>query len=392
MDKPVEKKYTASFWMTCISMLFFMTSFNLILPELNDFITKLGGEGQKGLIISIFTISAAISRPFSGKLADFIGRKKVMYFGIAISVLVCLLYPLSNTVFFFLLLRFVHGFSVGFMPTGATALVTDLLPDNNRGVGMGVWGTFISLGIGVGQSLSFIVVKFVGIDGLFMIASILAALSSIILFKVQETLALKEKFQVKHLSLKWNDIIEPSVMPAAIVMFLSASCSGIIFVLSADISKFLHLENKGWFFMFYVVSTIVVRLFTGKLSDVIGRRKTLVFGMSLLILSMVLIALSKDIISYTIASIVFGLATGVSSPTLFAWTADLSLPNRRGVGAGTMFIAMELGIMFGAFSTIIFYRNTYESVLPTFFLASIFAFSALIYLFWSLKYRKSVKN
>jgi MFS family permease len=135
--------YTSSFWLTCVSMLFFMTSFNLILPELNDFITNLGGENQKGLIISIFTISAAISRPFSGKLADYIGRKKVMYFGIIISVLVSLLYPLSHSVLFFLILRFLHGFSAGFMPTGATALVTDLLPSNKRGVGMGIWGTFI---------------------------------------------------------------------------------------------------------------------------------------------------------------------------------------------------------------------------------------------------------
>ena len=57
-------------------MLFFMTSFNLIIPELNDFITKLGAPDKKGLIITLFTISAAISRPFSGKIADLVGRKQ----------------------------------------------------------------------------------------------------------------------------------------------------------------------------------------------------------------------------------------------------------------------------------------------------------------------------
>jgi MFS family permease len=381
--------YTSSFWLTCVSMLFFMTSFNLILPELNDFITNLGGENQKGLIISIFTISAAISRPFSGKLADYIGRKKVMYFGIIISVLVSLLYPLSHSVLFFLILRFLHGFSAGFMPTGATALVTDLLPSNKRGVGMGIWGTFISLGIGIGQSLSFIVIKYFGFDGLFIVSSILAIFSSIILFQVQETLAGKSKFHPAQLKIKWNDVFEPSVLPAAIVMFLSAICSGIIFVLSADVSKFLNLENKGWFFMFYVISTILVRLFTGKLSDIIGRRQTLIIGMTLLIISMLIVGFSQDVVFYTLGSIVFGFATGISSPTLFAWTADLSHKNRRGVGAGTMFIALEFGIMFGAFSTTFFYRNTYETVLPTFLIGTFFAFLALIYLIWNLKNRKS---
>ena len=165
-------------------MLLFMMSFNLILPELNDFISRLGGQDHKGLIITIFTISAAISRPFSGKFADVIGRKKVMYIGILFSMLTCLLYPLSTSVFFFLLLRFFHGFAAGFMPTGATALVIDMLPGDKRGVGMGIWGTFISLGIGIGQGFSIYVVNFFSLDFLFLFASFTAVLSIILLLYV----------------------------------------------------------------------------------------------------------------------------------------------------------------------------------------------------------------
>jgi MFS family permease len=367
-----------------------MISFNLILPELNGFITNLGGADYKGLVISIFTISAAISRPFSGKLSDYIGRKKVMYFGVFVSFLVCLLYPLSTSVLFFLVLRFLHGFSAGFMPTGATALVTDLLPANKRGVGMGIWGTFISLGIGVGQGLSFLIVNLFSLNGLFLISSLTAVLSIIILVSVQETLKNKVKFKPSLLVVNWKDVFEPAVLPAAMVMFLSASCSGIIFVLSPDISEFLHLENKGWFFVFYVFCTILVRLFTGKLSDVIGRRKTLIIGMSILIISMTLLAFTNSVSSFTIASIVFGIATGISSPTLFAWTADLSNEHRRGVGAGTMFIALELGIMFGAFSTTLFYNNSLQSVKTAVLFGAFMALLGLIYLFWHLKYKKSI--
>jgi MFS family permease len=384
------KVYPPSFWIACFSMLFFMTSFNLILPELNQFITNLGGENQKGLVITFFTISALISRPFSGKLADYIGRKKVMYFGIVIGILVCLLYPLSTSVIFFLFLRFLHGFSAGFLPTGATALITDLLPSDRRGMGMGVWGTFISLGIGVGQASSFMVVNMVGINGMFLVASFLSVLSLIMIVYVQETLEVRNKFKPKHLLINWKDVFEPQVLPAAIVMFLSATCSGIIFVLSADISNFLNLENKGWFFMFYVVSTIFVRLLTGKLSDVIGRRQTLLIGISILIISMVIVGLSHSVLMYTLGSIVFGFATGISSPTLFAWTADLSHIQRRGVGAGTMFIALEFGIMFGSSATMFLYDNTYSSVFRTFIFGAILAFCALLYLIWHLKKRKSL--
>ena len=95
-------KYGKNFWFLSLSLFFFFTSFNLILPELNDFISSLGGADKKGLIITLFTISAAISRPFSGKLSDTIGRKKVIYIGIIFSLIISLMYPLCYSVLFFL--------------------------------------------------------------------------------------------------------------------------------------------------------------------------------------------------------------------------------------------------------------------------------------------------
>lgn len=376
--------------MLCLSMFLFMTSFNLILPELNQFITELGGADKKGLIITLFTISALISRPFSGKLSDTIGRRKVMLLGMGIATTVCLLYPFSTSVFFFLGLRFLHGFSNGFLPTGATALVTDLLPSNKRGQGMGIWGTFISLGIGVGQSFGSPIKVELGMNGLFIVAAGVSILSGFILFYVQESLAEIHRFRPSFLKVGWKDVFEPSVLPSAMVMFLSAISSGIIFVVTPDISGFLGLENKGWFFMYYVFSTILVRLFTSSWSDKIGRRKTLLIGMCFLIVSMLMIGFSNSWETYTAAAIVFGCATGISSPTLFAWTADLSHIQRRGVGSGTMFIALEFGIMVGSFSTIFFYDNTPESVPITFCFGAFLALISGLYLIWHLKKKESI--
>jgi MFS family permease len=370
-------------------MFLFMTSFNLILPELNSFISDLGGADKKGLIISLFTITAGISRPFSGKLSDTIGRRRVMIIGMVIGVVVCMLYPLSISVGFFLFLRLMHGFAAGFNPTGATALVTDLLPATRRGRGMGIWGTFISLGIGVGQGLGSPIRDIIGINGLFIVAGLTSAASGLILFFVQESLVEIQRFKLNHLAITWKDIFEPSVLPSAVVIYLTAISSGIIFVVTPDISGYLGIENKGWFFLFYVISTISVRLVTSGISDKIGRRKTLLMGVTILILSMFLIAISDTKLMYTIAAIVFGFATGISSPTLFAWTADLSHPQRRGVGSGTMFIALELGIMTGSLSTLVFYKNTPESVFYTFIFGVIMAVCSSLYLIWHLRKRSS---
>ena len=89
-----KQLYTLPFLLLCLSHVLFAGSFNMMIPELPAFLTKMGGEDYKGLIIALFTLSAGLSRPFSGKLADSIGRIPVMIFGTVVCVVCSLLYPL----------------------------------------------------------------------------------------------------------------------------------------------------------------------------------------------------------------------------------------------------------------------------------------------------------
>ena len=381
----MKSRYSRNFWIVCFAMFFFMTGFNLIMPELNNFITNLGGENKKGLIILLFSVSAAISRPFSGKIADVVGRKWVMYAGVICSFVICLCYSFVESIAFFLALRFLHGFSAGFAPTGATALLTDVIPDKSRGNAMGIWGTFISLGIGVGQSLGSWIYQSFGFDTLFMSAAFITCISFVMVTIATETLSKREKINVKHLRITWKDVFEPNVLPAAFVMYLTAICSGIIFVLTPDISGMLHIENKGFFFAFYVISTIVIRLLTSSVSDKIGRPQTLIIGVSILILSMILIATVQTTNAYIFAAIVFGFATGISSPTLFAWTADLSHKDRRGVGAGTLFLALEFGIISGSVITLFVYDNGPAGIFRAFLIGAGAATLAVIVLIFQVR-------
>ncbi|MGM0478050.1 MAG: MFS transporter [Bacteroidota bacterium] len=381
--------YSKNFWAISLSMFLFMTSFNLIIPELNTFITRLNGAEYKGLIIALFTITAALARPFSGKMADISGRKSTMYVGTSVAILVTFLYPISGSVAFFLMLRFFHGFSTGFLPTGATAMVTDILPSHKRGQGMGVFGTAISLGIGVGQFLGSPVAQWVGLNGLFFASGLLALGALIIIATVKETHPSPVNITLETFIIRKSDVFEKQVFPAAVVMFLTVTCTGLVFVVTPDMSGYLGIENKGWYFVYYVISTIIVRLLAGKLSDRIGRRQALLIGITFLMLAMVLTAYSRGEFTYTAASFIFGVATGINSPTLFAWTADLSPIHRRGIGSGTLFIALELGILFGSSSTLFLYDSTPETVLNVFIYGAAMAGVAMLYVIWHLIYSKT---
>src|SRR5690606_6116368 len=124
----VGKVYTAQFWLICASSYFFFASFNMIIPELPAYLTSLGGEGYKGLIISLFALTALVARPFSGTMADKCGRARVMTTRSALCLVMGLLCPLFARVWRFLLLRLIHGFSTCFSPTGQPAYLSDVIP------------------------------------------------------------------------------------------------------------------------------------------------------------------------------------------------------------------------------------------------------------------------
>jgi MFS family permease len=381
----VNLKYTRNFWLLCWAFLFFMVSFNLIIPKLNDFITLLGGGDLKGMNILIFAFLALISRPFAGKLADKIGRKKVMYLGILLGAFALLIYPLSSSVFFYLAIRALHGTSAGFMPTAATALATDIIPDDRRGSAMGIWGAFTAVGFGLGNYFAGWIHAFAGYTGLFMTGLFFCLITLVLISSITETLPSPQAFSIKHLRIRWNDVFEPTVRPAAFVMFCATVSTGMIFVTSSDISTYLHIDNQGHFFLFYMLSTILVRLFGGNISEKIGRRKALLLGNFFLFASMLCVSLANEWILYTVGATLFGLSTGVSSPAVFAWMADLCPEDRRGVGSGTVFIALEGGVIIGSFLPLVFYDNTFTSIALLFGFAAMAAMIALLYLLWHLK-------
>src|SRR5215207_1400988 len=149
----VESKYTLKFWLLCASSFLFSSSFNMLIPELPAYLSSLGGTAYKGYIIALFTLTAGLSRPFSGRLTDTIGRVPVMAIGSIVCFVCGFLYPLFATVSGFLLLRLFHGFSTGFKPTATSAYIADIIPSNRWGEAMGIHGLCFSTGLAIGPAI-----------------------------------------------------------------------------------------------------------------------------------------------------------------------------------------------------------------------------------------------
>lgn len=382
MDHQSGKIYTVQFWLLCSSNLLFSASFNMMIPELPAYLTSLGGADYKGYIIGLFTLMAGLSRPFSGKLTDTIGRVPVMVFGSVICVICSLLYPLVSSVAAFLLLRFFHGFSTGFKPTGTSAYVADMVPFNRRAEAMGMVGLFSTVGLSLGPSIGGSIANAWGIMTMFQVSAVFALLSVVILIGMKETLHNRQRFSPRLLKISKHEIFEPLVIAPVVITFLTYFSYGALLTIIPDFSAHLGLQNKGLFFTFFTASSIGIRLLTSKASDKYGRVPLLKIASALMAISMLMIGMATSPGMLLAGALVYGVSLGINSPAVTAWTIDLGLPEHRGRALGSMYIALEAGIGLGAFFSADWYGNNPAHFARVFYIMAIITLLATVYLFF----------
>ncbi|WP_291071506.1 MFS transporter [Empedobacter sp. UBA5637] len=340
--------YNLHFILMCLSSLLFSASFNMMIPELPAYLSSMGGAEYKGFIIALFTLTAGISRPFSGKLTDKVGRVPIMAVGSIVCFVCGILYPVLTTVSGFLFLRLVHGFSTGFKPTATAAYIADIIPRERWGEALGLHGICFSIGMAIGPALGSTITLYTSINVMFFTSSFFALLSILILFNMKETLQNKQKFSFGLLKISKQDVFAKEALPAALITFLSYVAYGSILILIPDWTEHLGFQNKGVFFIVFTISSMMVLFFAGKISDQKGRVLVIKLGLVLLIIALVLLASIDAKIGLILGGLMYGISTGILSPALNAWTIDFSKPDERGKAMATMYIALEAGIGFGA--------------------------------------------
>jgi MFS family permease len=372
--------YNIHFGLLCLSSLLFSASFNMLIPELPAYLSNLGGAQYKGLIIALFTLTAGISRPFSGRLTDTIGRVPVMAVGSIVCFVCGLLYPVLASVAGFLFLRLVHGFSTGFKPTATAAYVADIAPPERWGEALGIHGLCFSTGMALGPAIGGFITQYCSINVLFYVSSGFALMSIIILMNLKETLPEKQKFRFSLLKISRSDIISREALPAAFVTFLTYICYGVILTLIPDKSAHIGLANKGLFFMVLTIASLIMRFVAGKASDRYGRVKVIKIGLVVLVISLVITGMADSFYMLMAGAFIYGLAQGTFSPALNAWTVELSNPGERGKSVATMYIMLEAGIGLGALLSGWYYQDSISRIPAAFYLSALIVIGAFGYL------------
>lgn len=336
-----QRLWTGTFIKMTLASLLLFTSFYFLIPTLPLFVAELGGsESQVGIVIGIFTLSAVVIRPLVGGLLDRVGRRVFVLLGLLVFALTMLLYNWIGAIAWLILLRIFHGVSWATSTTSIGTAVTDVIPVQRRGEGMGWYGLAMTVGMALGPMIGVAIIDRSSFHMLFLTAMFLGMAAFF--------LALNTAMPFKRHPAAGRGIVlfEKSVVPMMVLtFFLTVTYGGItsFLPLFAEVIE----VNAGTFFLVYAIMLTAIRPIAGKLSDRFGEGLVLVPGVAVMILALVTLTMATGTLGVVATAVLYGIGFGAVQPILQAATIRLAAPDRKGVANASFFTAFDLGIGLG---------------------------------------------
>lgn len=339
--------WTRDFIITTLANLFLFISFQMLIPTLPPYIEKMGGDNFiVGLVIGIFTLFALLVRPFAGKATNDFGRKPVLTAGLILITLSVTGYYWMSTFFLVLLLRIPHGIGWGMSTTSLGTIVSDIVPPQRRGEGMGYYGLSSTLAMALSPLFGIWLMNEMGFGYVFFISTLLALISILLSMLIKEHRPATNENTKKETFLQ-SVVEKKALFPTLLALLIGFTYSGIVtFITLFGVEK--NIANVGWFFFANAAMVMIVRPLAGKVFDRKGHPWVLLPGAFFAITGLILLSFTTGTMSLVSAALFYGMGFGMIQPALQAWVINRVPPHKRGVATGTFFSGFDLGIGLGS--------------------------------------------
>lgn len=161
-------------------------------------IGDLGGLNHYAWVFTAYMMSATVTVPIYGKLADLYGRKPVLQVGIALFLTGSLLAALSRNMFQLILCRAIQGIGAGAIQPMGLTITGDIFKIEERARVTAIFGTVWGVAGVLGPMIGGLIVKMLGWHWIFYVNIPFGIASTIIIQK-----ALVEKVEKKPVKLDW---------------------------------------------------------------------------------------------------------------------------------------------------------------------------------------------
>jgi MFS family permease len=358
------KLWNRNYMLVFIGIIFIFSNFYLLLSclplaikDLMDLSTQ-----QMSLVVSIYFLGIVLTRPFSGMIADSIGKKQVAFVSFILFSSLTAVYLGLNSLYLIILIRFLHGITHSIGTTAHAAMAVDFSPKNMRGQGIGYYGLAMCLAMVVAPALGLYILDHYSYHVLLIFATILGFLGSLTTGFIQKQKDTKtktsQKFQLKNL-------VERKALPIGILSMVLAICySGIIAFIAVYLQE-KHVENGSiYFYLAFAAVMILSRPSIGKIIDKKGADFLVYPSLILFSIGMIFMGFTDSLATVITTGIILGLSYGCLFPSFQTLAVESCPSERSGSAMGTFFLFYDLGfgvgaLLLGKISSMSGYSNMY---------------------------------
>ena len=130
-------------------------AFYVLTPLLPLYLSETFGATKDviGLVLSGYTITALLFRPFSGYVVDTFDRKTVLMVCFAFFAIFFAGYLAASTLLLFTIVRTLHGGPFGALTVANSTMAIDVLPSSRRNEGIGYYGLSNNLAMAIAPTI-----------------------------------------------------------------------------------------------------------------------------------------------------------------------------------------------------------------------------------------------
>ena len=348
--------------MTANFTLFF--AFYVLTPLLPLYLSEHFGATKDviGLVLSGYTITALLFRPFSGYVVDSFPRKTVLMISFGAFAIFFAGYLAASTLLLFMIVRTLHGGPFGALTVANSTVAIDVLPSSRRTEGIGYYGLSNNLAMALAPTIGIFIYRYShSFELLFWLALVVACVGwlvdSTVSLSARETVRPKSK-----LSLDRFFLVRGWLLGLNMVAF------GFSF---GVLSNYLAIYGKevmgitggtGAYFMLCSIGLILSRLQGGKalrqgrVTHNAGEGMVIsLIGYTIFIALPALGHLSPltsylsplTFVGYYGSALLVGLGNGHMWPAFQNMTINVASNSQRGTANSTILISWDIGMGLG---------------------------------------------
>jgi MFS family permease len=304
-----------------------------------------------GILISAYGLTNALLQPIMGGLSDRTGKRKLFIeIGLMLMGVGTLLFLVAGSYLHLLLFRLLQGIGVALTISASLTIMAIATKKHTRGGSMGIFTTMRMVGFALGPLIGGYLHDNLGFQSDFLTGAAFIFLGLLMVqIWIQADSPPKKKNTQDSFRIIDTRLLSSGIIGAGFATFLMASAFSMLVPLETQINARLNQTafDFGLTFSALIVSRLIFQIPFGRMSDRVGRKPLILFGLILMAPATILIGYVGTTFQLIGTRVGQGLASAAIAGPAFAIAADLAAEGGEGRQMSIVTMGFGLGIALG---------------------------------------------